>query len=844
MIELERSSLEAMLNELFLILARDSKKQTAKIHKKQLYVAVLCKYLGLNIQGHFKKPAHYCKNNICKPIAKILVTLIKPEDAYKDIYESLFQAITIENPSQLNEQITNIAGKHQFSNNAQQQIQIERIEQEQKRIAALAEAERKKALQRQLDKENFLRNILKYSELPPSSLACDLPTLLIEYKFHMEEVATLPRIAKLAKLNGDHIAAVKLLVEERKRLESIEKLEAKRLLDIKREEQKALRAIERQKQEEHYAFERSLISSVNAIAKLGITRTEYNRWISESKIRVHGKRIGGPPLRLEYNVHLPETISNITPQLIEEWRSNHKKIISERRKVASKGATAKASKTRELKVALGVSNYADQFPVARLLTRNIRVCLGPTNSGKTHAAMQTLAGAASGVYLAPLRLLALEAYDTLTASGIKVDLITGEERIITPGATHICATIEMLNYVKQVEVIVIDEIQMISDEKRGWAWVSALLGAPASTVFVCGAEHARNSIKEILSVTKDTIIESSFSRLCDLTVISTTVEENEIYPGDAIIVFSRKEVLYWAAKLKSRGISTSLIYGALPPAVRRHQAKRFRDGVTDVIISTDAIGMGLNVPIKRILFTDLRKYNGAEMAYLTFSEIQQIAGRAGRFGLHPIGYVGMLRHPSYERRNQNHEDLNRRLQVGLRSPPKSITGPYHIRPSWIHMQLVMAIKEMNSVSEAMKFWSKMNFGAIYGQPNIESQFSIAYFIEDYFGSDVSNYDLFQFSNAPIDLNEYKFRWMLITIIDAHINQSPVPIEIFINLKFDGLQEAEQAAKFLNVVTWAYLNYPETLSNPSEITRYKEEVDTAIIGFLNKGIKSELAQRSR
>ena len=116
------------------------------------------------------------------------------------------------------------------------------------------------------------------------------------------------------------------------------------------------------------------------------------------------------------------------------------------------------------------------FPLARELNRKLFFYVGPTNSGKTYQAMQVLKEADCGMYLAPLRLLALENYENLLANDVPVSLITGEEEILDEEAGHICSTIEMTNYSLEVDICVIDEVQMLGDPDRGWAWVNAIVG--------------------------------------------------------------------------------------------------------------------------------------------------------------------------------------------------------------------------------------------------------------------------------------------------------------------------------------------------------------------------------
>ena len=113
----------------------------------------------------------------------------------------------------------------------------------------------------------------------------------------------------------------------------------------------------------------------------------------------------------------------------------------------------------------------------------------------------------------------------------------------------------------------------------------------------------------------------------------------DVKDGDAFIVFSKKAVLNIAARLEENGIKSSVIYGSLPPEIRRRQMEMFNGGQTKVVVSTDAIGMGLNLPVKRIVFIEVEKFDGTQKRPLVLQEIKQIAGRAGRYGIHENGYV-------------------------------------------------------------------------------------------------------------------------------------------------------------------------------------------------------------
>ena len=289
-----------------------------------------------------------------------------------------------------------------------------------------------------------------------------------------------------------------------------------------------------------------------------------------------------------------------------------------------------------------LARFEQLFPVARGLRRRLVLIVGPTNSGKTHRAVEALKAAGSGVYLAPLRLLALEVMDRLNAEGTPATLLTGEEEIAVPGARIISSTIEMLDTERPVDVAVIDEIQMLADPDRGWAWTAALMGVPGRTVYILGAPDARGLVERAADHLGEPLEVIELERKGPLTMIEQRLEWTDVVPGDALVAFSRREVHAVRDTVQARGLSAAMVYGALAPEVRRREAARFLAGEADVVVATDAIGMGLNLPVRRVLFTTLEKFDGEAVRPLTAGEIRQIAGRAGRFGLADGGFFGVI----------------------------------------------------------------------------------------------------------------------------------------------------------------------------------------------------------
>ncbi len=292
---------------------------------------------------------------------------------------------------------------------------------------------------------------------------------------------------------------------------------------------------------------------------------------------------------------------------------------------------------------LAFQGYPDTFATARHLQRSVTLYVGPPNSGKTHAAFERLAQAHDGAYLAPLRLLALEGRDRLVARGVACSLLTGEENVPAPGAGLVSSTVEMVGTNKPIDVAVIDEAQMIFDPYRGWAWTQAIVAVPANEVVIICSAYAVPAIENLLGLCGERCTVRHFERKQHVDLLPQPVAISALKKGDAVVAFSRREVLMLRDQIAAGGHLVSVIYGALPPEVRRREAERFATGESHILVATDAIGMGLNLPIRRVLFSTMTKFDGQSDRALNESEVHQIAGRAGRFGMHEEGFVGVLK---------------------------------------------------------------------------------------------------------------------------------------------------------------------------------------------------------
>ena len=347
-------------------------------------------------------------------------------------------------------------------------------------------------------------------------------------------------------------------------------------------------------------------------------------------------------------------------------------------------------------------NPKDEYREARGMRRKFVIHLGDTNTGKTYNAIQRLKECDKGVYLSPLRILALENYERLNNEGVLCDLQTGEEELITEGATHVSCTIEKLDLKRQYDVAVIDEIQMIDDSQRGAAWSRAILGVRAKEIHVCGALNSREILEEIISDCGDSYEIIEYKRRIPLEVQDKAFNYNEIEEGDAIVVFSKKRVLELAEEYSSKGIKPSLIYGDLPPEVRRKQYEQFVNKETKILITTDAIGMGVNLPIRRIIFLSVKKFDGEEVRFLTSQEVKQIAGRAGRQGIYDVGYVASV--------GNNSEVIREKLAREDKIITEAVIGPSDAILRIKTLPLIEKLALWSTRKEALPYYRKMDIG--------------------------------------------------------------------------------------------------------------------------------------
>ena len=262
-------------------------------------------------------------------------------------------------------------------------------------------------------------------------------------------------------------------------------------------------------------------------------------------------------------------------------------------------------------------------------SQKIVALLGPTNTGKTHVAIERMLEFETGIFGLPLRLLAREVYDKCVSKvGVeKVALITGEEKIIPSTANFFICTVESMPKNKVVDFIAIDEIQMCADRERGHIFTERMLESRGTklTMFL-GSQIMESIIRELVENVefekKDRYSKLSYSGIKKISRLERKV---------AIIAFSIEEVYAIAELVRRQKGGAAIIMGSLSPKTRNSQVGLYQSGDVDYLIATDAIGMGLNMDINEIYFSNLKKFDGKKTRRLNLIEMSQIAGRAGRY---------------------------------------------------------------------------------------------------------------------------------------------------------------------------------------------------------------------
>ncbi|KAI9011269.1 P-loop containing nucleoside triphosphate hydrolase protein [Gaertneriomyces semiglobifer] len=485
-----------------------------------------------------------------------------------------------------------------------------------------------------------------------------------------------------------------------------------------------------------------------------------------------------------------------------------------------------------------LTSPADWHPDARQRQRKIVLHVGPTNSGKTHAALKRLEEVPRAIYCGPLRLLAHEVYERLNAKGVACNLLTGEEKRESDGIQKWASTVEMAPLNRQFDVAVIDEIQMLGDQQRGWAWSEALLGLQAEEIHLCGEPSIVPLVESIARDTGDIVEKNFYKRLTSLTVKHKGLGSNikNLRPGDCIATFSRQNIFAMKRAIEAKTkLKAAVIYGSLPPETRNEQARLFNDPNSgfDVLVASDAIGMGLNLNIGRMIFERVEKWDGSKVRQLTHSQVKQIAGRAGRFRTQfENGEVCTF------------DDSDMKVLVrAMKAPTTAITSA-GVHPRLEQIEAFAKLLRDEPLSSLLdKFEQLASLDGRFFLCNLDSLRNIADLIEDV---PLTLVDRYIFVLAPCNVRE--------TRVAGHMRKYAIAqnkgVECSISDEFgipktvpttiEGLQELECTHRIIILYMWLSQRFPETFTEIDAASFMKRRCEYLI----NQGLANLKFERKR
>ncbi|XP_078358132.1 ATP-dependent RNA helicase SUPV3L1, mitochondrial-like [Oculina patagonica] len=488
----------------------------------------------------------------------------------------------------------------------------------------------------------------------------------------------------------------------------------------------------------------------------------------------------------------------------------------------------------EVKKISDLRGPADLFPAARTIKRKIIFHAGPTNSGKTHSAIERFRAADTGLYCGPLRLLATEVFRRTNDTGLPCDLVTGEDRqwaiSSDQPANHIACTIEMCSTRRPYDCAVIDEIQMIQDNDRGWAWSRALLGLPCPEIHLCGESSAINVVQRLVASCSDEMEVRRYERLSPLEISHHSLGGSfrNVKPGDCVVAFSQRDLYQVRREIERESKQKcAIIYGGLPPATKVEQANKFNDPSDEcsVLVASDAIGMGLNLNIKRIVFSTLLKYDGTRTVQLTSSQAKQIAGRAGRYGSdHPEGEATTL--------SKQDSKVLRRLMQG----PIEDVQAAGLAPS---MEQIEMLSEQLPDASLLKLYEVFESvvqldGANYFMCDLEDKKFVAKKLR---GIPLSITDQYVFSTAPINIKKQLTIDLTVQFAECVCRDSAMTSsKLQASLKWpprvprslEQLQHLEALHEGLDLYLWLSYRFPHIFVDQEHVCEMQDRVE-AIIG---------------
>lgn len=467
-----------------------------------------------------------------------------------------------------------------------------------------------------------------------------------------------------------------------------------------------------------------------------------------------------------------------------------------------------------------------EFSEVREMRRRFILHIGPTNSGKTFQSLERLKLAERGVYLGPLRLLALEVYEQMKKSGVPCAMRTGQECIEEEDSRVTASTIEMADFDEDYDIAVIDEAQMVTDPDRGHSWTKAILGLRAGEIHICMSPAAEQAVIHLIELCGDDYEIQRYIRKTELICEEEPFRfPEDVKQGDALIVFSKKSVLDVAGRLEEQRVDASVIYGSLPPEIRRRQMRQFNSGRTKVVVATDAIGMGLNLPVRRIVFLQADKYDGVSRRPLLVSEIKQIAGRAGRFGIYNSGYVNAMGKEELEYIRERYEAQEEPVtQVNLGFP-----------------QILLDIDA--PLDELLKIWHDVTPSEPFVKENIDEALYLyeqARRWKNMIDGFENKHILYKMITCPIDIKDKRVVALWLLYCKTYTADVSLEKPVLYRDKSKGIMQYETYYKQLDLY-YQFSHRMQKVIDEDWLNTEREKTEMAIMRYLSKGKHNYIAR---
>ncbi|KAF1785192.1 P-loop containing nucleoside triphosphate hydrolase [Phytophthora cactorum] len=441
---------------------------------------------------------------------------------------------------------------------------------------------------------------------------------------------------------------------------------------------------------------------------------------------------------------------------------------------------------------------------------------GPTNSGKTHQALERLkqAGEDGGIYCGPLRLLALEIFERMNSDGLYTSLVTGQEKKLVPYSTHVSCTVEMANINRPWDVAVIDEIQLIGDPQRGWAWTRALFGLQAKEIHVCGSGEAVHLVKKFAETTGDDFELRSYERRSPLEIAPKHLESySHIRSGDCVVAFSRRDIFQIKRDIEIKtGQKCCIIYGQLPPETRSQQARR-------------------------VVFATVKKYSGSSggMIDIPPSLAKQIAGRAGRYGSDfASGEATCLLEEDLEYLKESYDEV-----------PTPLTSAGLFPTSEQMEEFAKQLPGITDLADLVdKYVMLARLDGDYFMCNHQDMKDAATLLRD---TELTLSDRFTFCMSPVSLRNPLARKVFLEYARAHSLGQSVKLDIYLP-KYpprtaEALGDVEIKAKIIDLYLWLSFRFEDTFVEKDLALELKTRVlELVEQGLVNTTITAKRRRR--